>query len=100
LLLVAILLFALQFKPVQTFIAKKAATFLSKELHTTVSLTGLYVRPFKSVVLEGLYVLDLQKDTLLSTPTLMVDLNTFSLKQKVIDVNTVQLNNGALSEDL
>jgi hypothetical protein len=96
LLLVAVLLFALQYKPVQTFVAKKAAGYLSKELHTTVSLTGLYVRPFKSVILEGLLVLDQQKDTLLNTPKLLVDINTFSIKQKVIDVNTVQLNNASL----
>jgi hypothetical protein len=80
---------------VQTFVAKKAATYLSKELNTTVTLTGLYIKPFKSLVLENLLVLDLQKDTLLSTPALMVDLNAFSLKQKIIDVNTVQLNNGS-----
>jgi hypothetical protein len=94
--LVAVLLFSLQFKPVQTYIAKKAAAYLSKELHTTVSLKSIYVKPFKSVVIEDLMVLDLQKDTLLRTPRFLVDLNVFSLKQRIIDVNTVQINHGAI----
>ncbi|MES2827247.1 MAG: translocation/assembly module TamB domain-containing protein [Bacteroidota bacterium] len=75
--------------------AKKVASYLSKELHTTISLKGVYIKPFKSVVFEELIVLDLQKDTLLSTPEFLVDLNNFSLKQRIIDVNTVQINNGS-----
>ncbi|WP_316821718.1 translocation/assembly module TamB domain-containing protein [Pedobacter gandavensis] len=79
----------------QTFVAKKAADYLSKELNTTVSLTGLYIKPFKSLVLENLLVLDQQKDTLLNTPKFFVDLNQLSIKRRILDVNTVQLNNGA-----
>lgn len=93
-LLVAALLFSLRYKPVQTAIAKRAAKYLSKELKTTVSIDGLYVKPFKSVVLEGLYVQDLDKDTLLHTPKLTVDLNYFSLKERIVSVNTIQLDNG------
>jgi len=94
-LLLCIVLFALQFKPVQTFIAKKAADYLSTELKTTVSLSGIYIKPFKSVVIEDLVVLDLQKDTILNTPKFLVDLNKLSIKQRIIDINTVQINNGS-----
>ncbi|MEJ5964244.1 translocation/assembly module TamB domain-containing protein [Pedobacter immunditicola] len=79
----------------QTFVAKKAATYLSQELNTTVSLSGIYIKPFKSVVIEGLLVLDKQNDTLLNTPKLLVDLNQFSLKKRIIDVSSIQLNDGA-----
>ena len=79
----------------QTFVAKKAAAYLSKELQTTVSLTGLYIKPFKSVVLEDLLVLDKQNDTLLNTPKFLVDLNQFSLKKRIVDVSSIQINNGA-----
>jgi len=92
--LIAGVLFSLQFKPVQTYVAKKAAAYLSKELKTTVSIGGLYVKPFKSVVLEDLLVLDLQKDTLAHFPKFLVDIDQFSLKQRILDINTVQLNNG------
>ncbi len=87
-------LFSLQFKSVQTYAAKKAANYLSKELNTTVSIGSLYVKPFKSVVLEELLVLDLNKDTLAHFPKFLADISKFSLKQRILDFNTVQLNDG------
>jgi len=93
--LLLVVIFSLQFKPVQTFVAKKAAAYLSKELKNTVSIGGIYVKPFKSVVLEDLVILDLQKDTLAKFPKFLVDLNRLSLKDRILDVNTVQINNGS-----
>jgi hypothetical protein len=93
--LVAVVLFSLQFKPVQTYVAKRAAAYLSKELNTKISLSGIYFKPFKSLVIEDLLVLDLQKDTILHTPEFMVDINEFSLKRRLLNVNTVQINNGS-----
>ncbi|HEX8609006.1 MAG TPA: translocation/assembly module TamB domain-containing protein, partial [Pedobacter sp.] len=92
--MVAAVLFSLQFKPVQTYVAKRAAAYLSKELNTRISLSGIYFKPFKSLVIEDLLILDLQKDTILNTPELMVDINEFSLKRRILNVNTVQINNG------
>ncbi|MBC7913419.1 MAG: translocation/assembly module TamB, partial [Pyrinomonadaceae bacterium] len=45
-------------------------------------------------MLEGLYVQDLDKDTLLHTKKFTVDLNYFSLKERIISVNTAQLDDG------
>ncbi|MXV50803.1 translocation/assembly module TamB [Pedobacter sp. HMF7647] len=84
----------MQFKPVQTYLAKRAAKYLSGELHTKINIKSLYLKPFKSLVLEDLYVQDLQKDTLLYAPRLTVDLNLLSIKLRKISVNTVQLDNG------
>jgi hypothetical protein len=94
-LLLAAVTFSLQFKPVQTYVAKKAAAYLSKELKTTISISSLYIKPFKSIVLENLVVLDRQKDTLANFPKFAVDLNKLSLKERILDVNTVQINNGS-----
>lgn len=79
----------------QTFVAKKAAAYLSKELNTTISLHSIYIQPFKSVVIEDLVVLDQQKDTLLNTPKFIVNVSVFSLDKRILDINTVQLNNGS-----
>ena len=94
LLLISLLVFSLQFKSVQTFLAKKAATYLSKELGTRVELSSLYIKPFKSLVLDSLYVQDLEKDTLLFSPKFIVDLNYLSLKERKMDVGLLQLENG------
>ena len=47
------------------------------------------------MVIEDLLVLDQQKDTLLNTPKFIVDLNVLSIKKRIIDINTVQINNGS-----
>lgn len=94
LLLFAALIFSLQFKPVQTYVAKKAAKYMSRELNTRVEVQSLYIKPFKSLVLEGLLVEDREKDTLLFTPRILVDINTLSIKNRRIVVNTAQLDKG------
>lgn len=88
------LLFSLQFQTVQTYVAKKAAKYLSGELKTRVEINSLYIKPFKSVVLEGLYVEDHEKDTLLYSPRFTLDLNFLSFKLRQASINTVQMDNG------
>ncbi len=89
-----VLIFSLQFKPVQTYIAKRAAKYLSKELKTRVEVGGLYIKPFKSLVLDSLYIEDYEKDTLLFSPRFTVDLNLLSIKLRKISVNTIQMDDG------
>jgi len=97
--MLGLIVFSFQFKSVQTWAAKKAARYLSNELHTTVSIKSLYLKPFSSIVLEDLYVLDQQKDTLLRTPLLNVQLSGFSvlnsLSARKIDFKNITLNNGS-----
>jgi len=97
--MLGLIVFSFQFKSVQTWAAKKAARYLSNELHTTVSIKSLYLKPFSSIVLEDLYVLDQQKDTLLRTPLLDVQLSGFSvlnsLSARKIDFKNITLNNGS-----
>lgn len=46
-------------------------------------------------MIEDLLVLDQQKDTLLKAPKFLVNINQFSLKRRLIAINTVQINNGS-----
>lgn len=99
LLTVSILVLLFQYKPVQTWAAKKATAYLSKKLGTEVNVKSLYIKPFSSVVLEDFYILDKQKDTLVRTPKLTVELNSFSLfssiRARKIDFKLIQLDNGS-----
>lgn len=94
----ALLLF--QFKPVQTWAAKKATAYLEQQLHTKIGIKSLYLRPFSSLVLEDFYVLDKKKDTLISTPKLAVEFNKFSLlhtfKRRVLDFKRIEIDNGSV----
>lgn len=93
------LLLLFQYKPVQTWAAKKAAAYLSEKLKTEIGIKSLYIQPFTSVVLEGFYVLDKEKDTLVNTPKLTVELNGFSLfssiENRIIDFKLIQLDSGS-----
>lgn len=90
-------LFSLQFKPVQSWLAKKAANYLSEELHTRVEIESLYLRPFKSLIIEGLLIEDLEKDTLFQAPSLMANISYFSpIAKRKIDIDFISLTNGKL----
>ncbi|HWD90653.1 MAG TPA: translocation/assembly module TamB domain-containing protein [Mucilaginibacter sp.] len=100
LLLISIVLLLFQYKPVQTWAAKKVAKSLSEKLHTKVYIGALYLKPFSRVALDSLYVLDKSKDTLINTPHLEVGINGFSLfgsiKRRVIDLSIVRLDNASV----
>ncbi|MBS1531654.1 MAG: translocation/assembly module TamB domain-containing protein [Bacteroidetes bacterium] len=100
LLLLSIVLLLFQYKPVQTWAAKKVAKSLSASLHTKVYIGALYLKPFSRVALDTFYVLDKSKDTLVNTPHLEVGINGFSLfsstKKRVLDLSLVQLDNASV----
>src|SRR5690606_19570109 len=56
----------------------------------------IYIKPFKSVVLDSLYIQDLEKDTLLFSPKFAVDISHFSLKNRKIALKLIQMDNGKL----
>ncbi len=89
------LLYVLRFKPVQSYIAHKVTAYLSKELHTTISIKGLYIVPFKTLVVDDLLVLDLQKDTLAHIPQLNLDLKQLSTKARILQVNKLEVENAS-----
>ncbi len=97
--MLGLIVFSFQFKSVQTWAAKKATSYLSKELHTTVDIKSLYLKPFSSIILEDLYILDKQKDTLLRTPLLDVQVSGFaifnSIAERKIDFKNITLSNGS-----
>jgi hypothetical protein len=99
-LMLSILLLVFQYKPVQTWAAKKGVAFLSEKLHTKVHIGSLYLEPFTSVVLKDFYVLDKKKDTLINMPKLTVDISSFSLfksiKQRTLDLSLVKLDSASV----
>lgn len=93
-LLIIGLFISLQFKPVQTYLAKKAAEKLSKDWNTQVYVGALQVKSFKTVELDSLYIEDLDKDTLLFSPSFRVELNYIPFDLKNISIKSVKMDNG------
>ncbi len=90
-LLVTGLVFALQYRPVQTYFAQKAAAYLSRELRTTVSLEGLYFKPFSKLVLHKLYVADESGDTLLYAHELQAAVDIWKLRERQLTIKRLEL---------
>ena len=78
--------FLIRVPSVQTWIVQKVTTYLSGELNTTVTVGAVDIRFFKSVVLNELFIADQNKDTLIYTPSLQVNLSSFSIRKNRITV--------------
>lgn len=88
---------ALQIPQVQTAVVKKVTQSLSKKLNTTVSIKRVDIDFFKTIVLEGMYLEDQKKDTLLYARQLRVNLGVLSLVNKTIQVNLIGLDNAYIN---
>lgn len=94
-ILVSGLVIALQYKPVQSYFGKQAAKFLASELQTTISIDGLYLKPFSSFTLEGLYMADRTGDTLLYAGNLQASLDLAKIFQNQIVIHDVKLSSSS-----
>lgn len=91
LLLITYFLFRLP--SVQTWIAQRAAAYLSSQLNTNIKLKGLDVVFFKTIVLEGLLIEDQEQDTLLYTDRLAVNIGPVISEKNKITLNSIVVQN-------
>src|SRR5690606_9646736 len=87
------LLFALQFRSVQTYIARQVASYLSNELHTKIAIEEVYLKPFSSLSLRNLYIEDLSHDTLLFAQELRAGIDLESIRSNEITIKDLTLPN-------
>ncbi len=88
--------FAIRTSPVQTYLAKKAAAFLSKEWNTRVEVGSVSIIFIDRVALDDVLVLDHEKDTLASIHTLYATLDKLDLKKNELDLGEVELDGGVI----
>ncbi len=98
LILIVSLFFLAQSAAVQTWLAKKAAEYLSTELKVPVEIDAVSIGFFNSVSLRGFLVRDLKKDTLLYAGKLYVNAKkiefsstNFQLEVSGIENSTIKL---------
>lgn len=92
-LLIALTL-SLQLKPVQNYIADRAANYLSEELDTEIHLRSIYYEPFNSIKIEELFVADQEQDTLLYFGEFGAQLDIRSLLSSKLIVNDLTIKEG------
>lgn len=81
---------------IQTKIVQSATSFISNKTHTKVELNKVSISFPKSIVIEGLYLEDLQKDTLLFAGKAAVNIALLDLLSSKITINSFKLNNTIL----
>ena len=77
----------------KTFIKNKVVSFLQQKLKTTVAIQSLDFSIPKWIELNGIYLQDQQKDTLLFGEQLSVDINMLQLLTGKIDIGKVAVKN-------
>jgi hypothetical protein len=99
-LLLVLLAAILQIPAVQNYIADKATNYLKETLKTEVRLHSIHLRLPESLVIEGFYMEDLEKDTLISVGELAVNFTLNKLLQKQIQFDEVTLKNGVANIEI
>ncbi|MGV8133925.1 MAG: translocation/assembly module TamB domain-containing protein [Mangrovibacterium sp.] len=94
--LILILLFFLfagiiRIPAIQTRLVQYATSFVSSKTHTTVELKKISISFPTSVVIEGLYLEDTQKDTLLYAGNVKVNIALYDLLFNKINLSSVSL---------
>ena len=92
-LLFVLISFAIQTSYFQQKVAKIAANFLSKELGAKVEIGNIRINGLHYVKIEGLYVEDQEKDTLLVVPVLVGHINSLDFENKIAILGEVELAN-------
>ena len=92
LLLLGTLLIGIQTFGFQTWLAGRAASWLSSELHTTVHISRVELEFFRSANLRNILVLDKKKDTLLAGD-LLLNVSGFNFTQQRLTFDRIILQN-------
>jgi hypothetical protein len=83
----------IQIPAVQNKIIHRVTTFISDKTHTRVEIQHVSISFPKSVVIEGLYLDDLKKDTLIYAGKVKVNIALYRLLSSEINVNSIAIEN-------
>lgn len=84
---------AIQIPATQKYLVNQATQYLRQKLNTKVEIKRVNIEFFRTVVLEDIFVADLQNDTLLYAQKFRVKLNNFSLLHKQVKTHEIGFEN-------
>jgi hypothetical protein len=85
------LFFAVQTYSFQTWLGKKASSYLSKELNTKIDINSIRIDFFTKANLEGVLILDTHKDTLLCG-NLDLNVKRLDFRNEILTIENVTLS--------
>jgi hypothetical protein len=92
-----ILALLIQIPAIQTKIIHYATSFVSNKTHTRVEIKHVSISFPKSIVIEGLYLEDLKKDTLVYAGKAKVNMALYDLLSSKIAINAFDLNDATIN---
>lgn len=84
--------FLIQIPSIQTKIVHYATSFVSKKTHTKVEIKNVSISFPKSIVIEGLFLEDLKKDTLIYAGRTKINIALYDLLKSQIMISSFALN--------
>lgn len=81
----------IQIPSVQNFIVGKVTHSISDKTKSTVSIGHISISFPKNIVIENVFLDDVNKDTLLSSGEIKINVNLFGLLQKKLEFNSISL---------
>ncbi|HUH73584.1 MAG TPA: translocation/assembly module TamB domain-containing protein [Chitinophagales bacterium] len=96
LLLVLLLIILLQFPFFQTKVAHYATDWLSEKVQSKISIDKIDINFLDRVTAKGIYIEDLEGDTLLYAADLKVNISLFGILKKDINLENIDLKNSVI----
>lgn len=96
-LLIIILLFVIQVPFIQTKIAHFATDWLSEKVQSKISIDKVHINFTDRVSVEGIYVEDLEGDTLLYAGDLKVNISLFGILKNDINLENIDLKQATIN---
>lgn len=86
----------IQFPAVQNKIVDAATSFVSKRTHTKVEIKNISIKFPKTVVIEGLFLEDTKKDTLIYAGSARINIALYDLFSSEIAISSVSLEDAVI----
>ncbi|WP_031301914.1 translocation/assembly module TamB domain-containing protein [Sphingobacterium paucimobilis] len=99
-MLVVAAILSLQFQTVQTYISKKVATYLSKELDSDIHIGYIYFRPFSSIVIKDFGIQDRNGISLIEAGELNASISLAKIFNNKIVIEDLRLKEGFINIDI
>ena len=91
LILLLTLIFLIRIPKVQNYVVGKATHYLEQKLNTTVEIGYVNISFPKNIVLEDVYIEDLEQNPLIDGKRLFLDISMFKLLKNTVEIQEIKL---------
>lgn len=96
LIFIILFAFAIRTSPVQTYLAKKATAYLSKELKTEISIDQVAIIFFDEVALDGVLFKTPENDTLIAAKTIYIGVKDWNISKIKFHLKNVDIEDAII----